>query len=594
VNEKTLPMSILLFITIFFLGSSFANAEDAEGTSRGLVSVQSDSLSNIMTIYVASEVITMDEDKPRATAVAVAGRRILGVGSKSDMLKLAGQRSVSVNVLFADKIIVPGLIDQHLHPLLSALTLSSEIISIEDWVLPEKTVKSAKNHEDYIRRLTNAEAAIVDPDKLLLSWGFHHYFHGKLTRIQLDSISSSRPIIVWHRSAHEFILNTAALESVGVNEALVVTLAPEIQKQINFAEGHFWERGAFEFLLAKLMPAIASPERLLKGLQFTENYLHSSGVTTSAEPGGSTGMYNIQVAVLGDAQTPFRFYFIPDGRTLAGLYSGQNLIDETEKQLSQATGNTAFLPKQVKLFSDGAIFSQLMQMTEGYTDNHHGEWMMEPAVFANTFKTYWDAGYQIHIHQNGDAGLEMVLDNLEENLQRNPRFDHRTTIVHFGFATEEQVARISRLGAIVSANPYYPIALADRYGEMGVGPKRSDLMVRLGDVGRAGVSFSFHSDMPMAPAQPLFLMWSAVNRMTPSGRVAGPNQRVSVQQALRAVTIDAAYSLRLEQEIGSIKTGKLANFTILDNSPFSVNPLEIKDIGIWGTVLEGRLQPLRD
>lgn len=541
-------------------------------------------------IYSAKEIITMDPQRPRAEAVAVADGRILGVGSRQEMLELVGDKAVDET--FADKIIVPGLLDQHLHPLLSALTLTSEIISMEDWVLPGNTVPAALDHDDYMARLRAAEAAMADPDALLLSWGFHHYFHGKLTRAQLDSISSSRPIIVWHRSAHEFILNTPALRSSGLTEELIATQPKEVQAQINLQEGHFWERGAFEFLLGKIMPLIASPERLQAGLEFTENYLHASGVTISAEPGGLATMYEAQTAVLGDAATPFRFYFIPDGRAVASQHEGGDIGTATEKLMVGVGGNTAFLTKQVKLFADGAIFSQLMQMQEGYTDNHHGEWLMEPDAFAKAFQAYWDAGYQIHVHQNGDAGLEMVLDNLEKNMQRKPREDHRTTIVHFGFATKEQVQRIAKLGAIVSANPYYTIALADRYSEFGVGPERANEMVRLGDVARAGVSFSFHSDMPMAPSQPLYLMWAAVNRTTPAGRVAGPEQRVSVEDALKAVTIEAAYSLRLEDEIGSIAPGKMANFTILDASPFTVDPQSIKDIKVWGTVLEGRLQPV--
>ena len=164
--------------------------------------------------------------------------------------------------------------------------------------------------------------------------------------------------------------------------------------------------------------------------------------------------------------------------------------------------------------------------------------------------------------------------------------------MHFGFSKAGQVQRIAELGAIVSANPYYTVALADRYSEIGIGPERANEMVRLGDVARAGVSFSFHSDMPMAPSAPLFLMWAAVNRVTPSGRVAGPEQRVSVADALKAVTIDAAYSLRLEDEVGSITPGKRANFTILEADPFTVDPMTIKDIGVWGTVFQGRVQPV--
>jgi hypothetical protein len=116
-------------------------------------------------------------------------------------------------------------------------------------------------------------------------------------------------------------------------------------------------------------------------------------------------------------------------------------------------------------------------------------------------------------------------------------------------------------------------------------------MVRLGDLSRAGVRWSLHSDMPMAPADPLFLMWCAVNRLTTSGRVAGSDQRVTVEEALRGVTIEAAYSLKLEDEIGTISPGKRANLTILDANPLSVDAMEIRNIGVWGTVMEGRMLP---
>jgi predicted amidohydrolase YtcJ len=165
-------------------------------------------------------------------------------------------------------------------------------------------------------------------------------------------------------------------------------------------------------------------------------------------------------------------------------------------------------------------------------------------------------------------------------------------IVHFGFATVSQVKRIAELGALVSANPYYPVALADRYSQFGLGPERANQMVRLGDVARENISFSLHSDMPMAPGKPLFLLWSAVNRLTFSDRVAGPNQRIGAEAALRAVTLDAAYSLRLDKQVGSIEAGKLANFTVLDENPLATDPLKIKDIAVWGTIHEGRFFPV--
>lgn len=545
-----------------------------------------------VTVFTARDIITMDPDRPRAEAIAVAGDRIVALGSLDKVVDSVRDRDYRVDTRFENHVIVPGFIDQHVHPLLAALTMNMEIIAIEDWVLPNAISKAAVNRNDYIERLTVAETAIEDADETLFTWGFHHYFHDKLTRHDLDQVSATRPIVVWHRSAHEFILNTPAMARYEITPEFYADYSESAKAQSNYEQGHFWEQGFFP-VLQKLMPALTEPSKLKLDLEFVEDYLHAAGVTLIAEPGGivSQELQNAQNDVFGDASTPFRSYFIVDGKTMANTRL-DNLIAATEAPLDWGSGKVGFLPLQVKLFADGAIFSQAMQMVDGYTDGHHGEWMMNLEIFAEAFNTYWDAGYQIHIHQNGDAGLEMALDLLEAAQHRNPREDHRTTFVHFGFSTAKQVNRIAHLGAIVSANPYYVTALADNYGENGLGTERADEMVRLGDVARAGVPLSLHSDMAMAPAQPLFLMWSAVNRVTASGRIAGPDQRISVEEALEAVTIGAAYSIRLEESVGSLEPGKFANLTILDESPYEVEPAHIKDISIWGTMLEGSIYPL--
>jgi len=575
-NARIVTVSVLFFIAACGESSRDTGIQDAAD----------------VVVYTAQEIITMDDNQPRAEAIAIEGERILAVGSIATVIDAIAERSYVVDSTFEEKVIVPGLIDQHVHPLLAALTMTSEIIAIEDWVLPSGTSPAAQDRDDYLARLSSAETALSDPDELLFSWGFHHYFHGKLTRQDLDRISDTRPILVWHRSAHEFILNTPAMNEFEITEVFYDGLSEAAKEQSNYDEGHFWEQGWFP-VLDKVMPVIAHPNVLHVGLELVEDYFHRAGITLVAEPGGiiSRPLQDAQNAILGDVDTPFRSYFIVDGKTMANTQL-DNLIAASESVLDWGEGKTAFLPKQAKLFADGAIFSQAMQMTDGYLDGHPGEWMMDLEVFSTAFNTYWDAGYQLHIHQNGDAGLEMVLDVLEAAITRNPRDDHRTTLVHFGFSTKGQVERIARLGAIVSANPYYVTALADNYGQNGVGPERADEMVRVGDVVRAGIPLSFHSDMAMAPAQPLLLMDSAINRTTASGRIAGPDQRISVEDALRAVTIEAAYSLRLEDEVGSLEVGKLANLTILEGSPFDVDPGAIKNLQIWGTIAEGVVYPI--
>ncbi|MBS7791794.1 amidohydrolase [Roseococcus sp. SDR] len=547
-------------------------------------------------IYLAREVITMDPARPRAEAVAVVGGRIAAVGSLAELQALAGSQPFRLDRSFEGKVILPGFVEQHVHPVLSSLMVVAEVIAIEDWDTLAGFRTAVRDEAGYRRRFAEALAAhkARDPEAVFLTWGYHHYFHGAMSRDWLDQQAGTTPVIVWHRSQHEVYLNTALMRLYGVDDAFLASFTPSQRAQADVAKGHFFEQGALK-VLEKTAPAMATPERLRQGLEFTVGYYHRNGITTAAEPGGfySKPLQDAINAVYAADSVPFNHYFIPDGKSFAAMFPNDAAaqIAEAQKPLAWGSGRARWLPKQIKFLIDGAIYSQLMQMKDGYTDGHQGAWIMDPDVFSFAFQTFWDADYHIHIHNNGDGGMEVLLANLERAMRRRPRFDHRTTIVHFGFAAPEQVARAGRLGCIVSANPYYVTALAGRYAQIGIGPERARRMVPLKDAENAGMSISFHSDMPMAPAKPLQLIWAAVNRTTAEGPVMGEEQRVSLDLALRAMTIDAAHSIRLEGEVGSITPGKFANFTVLEQSPYAVPPAALKDIKVWGTVLEGRVQP---
>jgi predicted amidohydrolase YtcJ len=545
-------------------------------------------------IHIAREILTMDPKKPRAQAVAVRDGRFVAVGTLAEVEAAVGQ-DAKIDRTFADKVVIAGFVEQHVHPVLAALTMNTKVISIEDWDAIDGFSAAVRDEKTYQDRLRSALAAHADKTKPFVTWGYHHYFHGGMSRAMLDSLAPRFPVVVWHRSCHEFFLNSAALRLTGIDAAFIEGLTKSQKDQSSLDKGHFFEQGALA-ILSKLAPILASPAQFKRGLEFTEEYYHRTGITVACEPGGffSKPMQEMINSVYSDDATPFNHYFIADGKSFAARnpQDAKSMVADTEQVLGWGQGRTRYLPKQVKLLTDGAIYSQLMMMKDGYTDGHHGAWIMDPPVFSYAFQSYWDAGYQIHIHNNGDAGLDVLLDNLDRAMQRKSRKDHRTVIVHFGFATPEQVDRAGRLGAIVSANPYYVTALAGRYAKLGIGPERSKNMVPLGDVVRNGMSLSFHSDMPMAPAKPLQLIWAAVNRLTAEGDIAGPEHRVSIDVAMKAMTIDAAFSIQLEKEVGSIEVGKAANLTILERSPYEVPPAELKEIAVWGTMLEGRVQPV--
>jgi hypothetical protein len=538
----------------------------------------------------------MDAALPRAEAVAVVGDRIAAVGTRAELEALAGDQPFRIDETFADKAVIAGFVEQHVHPVLAGLTMPAVVISIEPWDTTRGFSDQVREPDAYRARLEAALAAHDPDDGVFVTWGYHHYFHGEMSRALLDELAPDFPAVVWHRSCHEFFLNTRVMELYGIDLAWLATFTPSEAGQSSLERGHFYEQGALK-LLERLAPAVATPDKLREGLAFTVDYYHRNGITTCCEPGGfySKPLQDAINAVYSADATPFNHYFIGDGKTFAATHRDDPaaMLAMAESVLDWGSGRTRYLPGQIKFLTDGAIYSQLMMMKDGYTDGHEGAWIMDPDVFGYAFQTFWDAGYHIHVHNNGDAGMDVLLDNLERAQRRTPRFDHRMTIVHFGFAETEQVRRAARLGAIVSANPYYVTALAGRYDDVGIGPERAARMVPLKDAADAGMHISFHSDMPMAPAKPMQLVWSAVNRFTAEGDVAGPEQRVDLDTALRAITIDAAHSIRLENEVGSITPGKYANFTILEANPYEVAPEDLADVGVWGTVLEGRVQPVR-
>ena len=540
-------------------------------------------------IFIAKEILTLNSRNDSVEAVATQGSKIINLGSKEELTSIYPDADLIIN--YENAILVPGFIEHHIHPFLAAVTMNSEILAIEDWHLPAKTSKGVRDRESYLSNLKIIENNYL-ANQPMVSWGFHHYFHGKLTKHDLDKISSIRPIIIIHRSFHEFILNTPAMKLLGINKEAFNDLE-EDNYLANFDDGHFSERGAI-IVLPKLMQVLASPTALMQGLQKTRDYLHSNGITVIGNPGS---MYNkdLQTAknlIFGNVDLPFESYFFPSALNLSEQFKFNEVLDAAKEQVTWGQGKLNYLPKHIKLFADGAMYSQNMVMRDGYIDNHEGSWLMSLDTFESLFKVFWDEGYQIHIHQNGDAGLDRLLATLKKNLDLNPRADHRTTVVHFGYSAKDQLDQMKKLGVVVSANPYYVTALSDLYSRKGVGYERSQEMVRLGDAIKAGIKVALHSDMPMAPASPLMLMHAAVNRDNFAGKVAGPNQRISKIEALRAVTINSAYVLRLEEMYGSIEVGKFANFTAVNKNPLMVKNREIKDIKILGTVFKGDAMPL--
>jgi predicted amidohydrolase YtcJ len=538
-------------------------------------------------VYSAKLIRTMEPALPEATAVAVEDGKVLAVGSLDSLSPLIAARCARIDRQFEDKVMTPGFIDPHVHPTVPAVLTQFPFLAPDDWYLPTGDFPGATTPEGYRSALQNLVAQHDDASVPFVAFGYHPLWHGEVWRDDLNAWFGDTPVMLWHRSFHELIGNDAAWELLGVTK----DDADAIPHGASWERGHFYELG-----LRAVFPRMGflfEPARYMKGMQNFLSMMHESGVTTAADMG--TGIFGnpvaeiqaVKAAVASDPVgvrvllTPIITDFITRQKSaeqaLAEVREWQTMNDD------QVTVGNHF-----KLMIDGAIFSGLSQMgSPGYLDGHTGVWMVDVPTLETFAKTFWDAGFQIHAHSNGDAATARFIDLLDYLLRESPRVDHRMTLEHFAYSTEDQNRKLAALGAAVSANPYYHYILSEMYSSEWLGPDRGPQMVRLGSLEAKGVPVGLHSDSPMAPLSPLTLMWTAVARENISGEKTGQGEVMSRYGALKAITIDAAWILGLEDSIGSIRAGKAADFTVLSADPMTVPLEQLRSIEVIGTVFAG-------
>ena len=544
-----------------------------------------------VTVFEAARIITMEPGYPEARYVATADGIILGLGqSLEDLEAWTRDRKVTVDRRFARQILMPGFIEPHVHPMQTIMMLPIPFISPEEWQLPGKTYPAARGKAQYEQRLR--EELAKSQDKLFITWGHHKLFHGDMDRAELDRIAPDRPVVIWQRSFHEIIANSKALDllGIGTEAAFQAEFAkPGIDpSHADFASGIVHETALFNGI-EKLRPYLFSPAKIQQGLADMRQMMLENGVTTSADLafggfGGPEMESKLFKSLYDQVTTPSRILAIP----VAPLVTGDPNVWLKEMK-AKYDSPKFFFSNRVKLFADGAFFAQYMQINPpGYSDGHEGKWLTEPEELQKQTERFWNAGWNLHTHVNGDKGLDVVL-GISEKLA--PRNGQHIVMEHLGYSTEAQNRRIGEMGLYVSAQPNYIRILGDTYARTGMGPDRAAQMSRLGSLERKNVPLGLHSDFNMAPIDPLYLAWVASNRITLDGNVKAPEERLSLDKALRAITVEAAQVIGLDAMVGSIATGKKADFTVLDRDPYIGGAAKLQEVGVLGVVFEGEWFP---
>ncbi|MEN9644427.1 MAG: hypothetical protein RL238_1096 [Actinomycetota bacterium] len=539
------------------------------------------------TIFRARHIVTMHRSNPTATAVAVRDGRVLAVGTYEECAQWGEH---VVDDTFADRVLVPGFVEAHGHSM-DALVVQYPYVGYHDYPLPDGTVaKGATTYAGVIDRLRQADAALP-PDATLIANSFDPiYFpdEPRLTREHLDRVSTTRPIFVRHASGHLATVNTALLQKEGITRECTT---PGVARDGNGEpNGELQEPPAMSLAAEAhrtFMRGFVDPSVVGVHAQLCRN----AGVTTSTELSGamllSASLEQAWRAATDQPTTPVRMviYNLPSAPGTSAAYD-----EVAEAALELARRDTPkFRNRGAKLVLDGSIqgWTAMLQWPGYITGTDHGQLLTAPEEMVDAVRAFHRRRLNVHAHCNGNATAGAFIDAVEQVLAEDAWLDHRHVVQHSQTTLPAQYRRMGRLGLCANIFTNHIWYWGDQHASLTLGPDRARGMWACRTALDEGVPLSIHTDSGVTPIGSLMPMWCAVNRVSTSGQVLGEHERITPYEALHAATLGAAFQVHMDHEIGSIEPGKWADFAVLDESPLDVDPMAIRDIAVWGTVVGG-------
>ncbi|MFM9108499.1 MAG: amidohydrolase [Chloroflexota bacterium] len=545
-----------------------------------------------ITIFQAKKILTMDPNNPEAEYVAVRDGRILGAGPLD---QLEGWGDYTLDDTFKDHILTPGMIEAHAHPMEGMV---EELV----WVgyydrLDSKgnVIPGVGSYDDFLTRMKEAEAKLTDPNAPLGAAGWDPiFFMGDANAPTfdaafLDQISSTRQIAVWWLNNHDFTVNTAVLKANNIDASVKV---PGVIKD---AQGN--PTGQLnETPAIGLAKSIAAPIIELMNAPKTIGYFGQFGLNaglTTINDHGSSVLADPKAAAAWQATVNEPTFPCRVTAYVDPTMPGANVTPEDLPkaiQALQAKNTEKFMVTGVKLVLDGSLQAGTAKVKwPGYykIPNDQMELLIAPEQVNAFTVPLHQAGIQISYHCNGDVPVDVALDAIDAGQAARNWPDNRHAIQHSQITSYAQYRRMAELGAVVNIFANHIWYYGDQHYEWVLGPERALQMEKTGTARDLGIPLSIHCDTSTTPLGPLAVMWSAVNRLTPKGRQFAVEEKLTAQEALQAVTLGAATVLKLDDVLGSIENGKHADFTVLEEDPLTVDPLKIRDIKVWGTVLGG-------
>lgn len=540
---------------------------------------------SLITVYKARKIYTMNSMHPVATHIAVLDGKILGVGSYDD---LRGWGPHRLDDRFENQIFLPGFIEGHCHAVEGTFWRHCYCGYFDRLDPDGKRWSGLQSKEEVINRLIQQQNVAKAGEHAITGWGFDpiYFENPQITRFDLDAVSRSIPVAVLHASSHILNVNSKILELAGllkpnINHPGIIVASDGLPTgELRGPEAI----GLVLHLCGFGNDLLACDEQ---GLLAFGRQCVRAGVTTATDLANPLEDASVEMMLEVTSRDDFQARIVPFLRMRTGY--GEPMVHRAAALKAKST--TRLDLGRIKLVADGSIqgFSARLNWPGYFNGAPNGLWYCTPTEIESTFLAGLRNGIQIHVHTNGDQATELVLEAMGAALKTHPSRDHRFTIQHCQMATSAMLRRASSFDMCINFFANHLYYWGDQHLTITLGPERARKMNPCRSALELGIPFSIHSDAPITPLNPLFTAWCAVNRKTVSGQVLGSNECLTVSQALEAITLGAARTLKLDHQIGSLETGKCADISILNEDPYTVDPFSIGHLSVLGTIQGGRI-----
>jgi len=524
-------------------------------------------------IYVGGHIVTVNDAQPTAEALAVKDGTILAVGDRADIEK-SHKGATTKTIDLGGRTLAPGFVDGHAH----FLGFGSQAVGANLLAPPDGTVNTI---DDVVAKLQEfAKGPDVGRTGWIFGLGYDDALLGRHpTRDDLDRVSTEVPVIAVHISGHFSAMNSAGLAKVGYTAA---TPDPE-GGVIRRRPGTMEPNGVLEELasIPHMIPAInaRTPEDkdyfMKKGLELAKSF----GYTTINEgrlmafqqadlvSAAERGLLDIDVMSYADYTATDVLPLI--SRTYEGRYrvAGVKITLDGSPQ-----GRTAWRTIPYLIPPDG--------QTEGYKG------IPDSKVVADVVDEAYQRGWPVHVHANGDAAIDQMIEAIRPAQQEYGPGDRRHSLIHGQFLRKDQIPVLEELQIFPSLFPMHTFYWGDWYDEI-IGPELAQQISPMRSVLNAGMIATSHTDAPVALPNLMQVMWATVSRTSRSGKVMGPDERLTPVEALKAITLWGAYEHFEDGTKGSLEPGKLADMVILSDNPLTIDPMEINTIVVLETIKDG-------